>query len=94
MTEFAKWLLGIIEKIISLIIELPLSIIEYVWKALLDLIDSSFIVGFLDGASQISSQISPNVVYFMDIMQIPFGIGAVTSAYLLRFLVRRIPFIG
>lgn len=32
--------------------------------------------------------------YFLDIMQFPSGFSMVLSAYLLRFMVRRVPFLG
>lgn len=40
------------------------------------------------------SQISSNVWYFLDLFQISFGISAILSAYVLRFSIRRLPFIG
>ncbi|WP_115148461.1 DUF2523 family protein [Pseudomonas jessenii] len=94
MSAFAKWLLSILEQILDFIVEVPLAIAGWLWDAVLSLIGSSFIIGLIDNAGQIFSQISPSVWYFMAIMKIPFGITVVTSAYVLRFLVRRIPFIG
>ena len=32
--------------------------------------------------------------YFLDIMQFPSGFSMILSAYLLRFMVRRVPFLG
>lgn len=34
------------------------------------------------------------VGYFLQVLEFPFGIAVIASAYGLRFLIRRIPFIG
>lgn len=34
------------------------------------------------------------VLYFADLFMIPYGLSAMVSAYLLRFLIRRLPIIG
>lgn len=94
MSAFGEWLLSIFQEILQFIIDVPITIAEWLWQALLDLISSSFIVGIFTSAGELFTNISPSVWYFMNLMQIPFGITVITSAYLLRFLVRRIPFIG
>lgn len=38
--------------------------------------------------------IDPGVLYFIEPLQIPTGITWLLSAYLIRFLIRRIPLIG
>lgn len=38
--------------------------------------------------------IPPEIGYFLHMAQLPFGLGVVATAYLLRFGLRRIPFIG
>ncbi len=35
-----------------------------------------------------------SVLFFADLFMIPYGLSAMVSAYLLRFLVRRLPIIG
>lgn len=94
MTAFGDWLLSILREILQFIVDLPVQIADWLWQTLLELISSSFIMGLLSSAGDLFTNISPSVWYFMNLFQIPFGITVVTSAYLLRFLVRRIPFIG
>lgn len=94
MTAFGDWLLSILREILQFIVDLPVQIADWLWQTLLELISSSFIMGLLSSAGELFTNISPSVWYFMNLFQIPFGITVVTSAYLLRFLVRRIPFIG
>ncbi|QSR35181.1 hypothetical protein CFI10_09290 [Marinobacterium iners] len=38
--------------------------------------------------------ITPEVAYFVGPMQIEYGISIILSAYLIRFIIRRIPIIG
>jgi hypothetical protein len=38
--------------------------------------------------------IPPSVIFFADLFMVPHGMAIMVSAYLLRFLVRRLPFIG
>ena len=94
MTGFGEWLLSILEQILQFIVDIPLAIGDWLWQGVLALMSSSIILSLLQSAGELFSTIDPSVWYFMGIMQLPYGITAVTSAYLLRFLVRRIPFIG
>lgn len=57
----------------------------------------SFIVPLLPGASDLTaafSKQSPGVWYLLDIFQIPFGVSVCLSAFVTRFIIRRIPVIG
>lgn len=94
MTAFGEWLLSILREILQFFVDLIVQVADWFWQSLLELISASFITGLLTSAGELFTNISPSVWYFMNLFQIPFGISVVTSAYLLRFLVRRIPFIG
>ncbi|SDT62376.1 DUF2523 family protein [Pseudomonas prosekii] len=94
MTGFGDWLLSILQEILQFFVDAVVTIADWLYQALLDLISTSFIVGLISSAGELFTAIDPSVWYFLNIMQIPFGITVVSSAYLLRFLVRRIPFIG
>lgn len=94
MTGFGDWLLSILQEILQFFVDAVVAIADWLYQALLDLISTSFIVGLITSAGELFTAIDPSVWYFMNIFQIPFGITVITSAYLLRFLVRRIPFIG
>lgn len=94
MTGFGDWLLSILQEILQFFVDAVVAIADWLYQALLDLISTSFIVGLITSAGELFTAIDPSVWYFMNIFQIPFGITVISSAYLLRFLVRRIPFIG
>ena len=56
-----------------------------------------FITSKLPGASSLTGafgSIPEGIWYFLDLFQFSFGVSAVLSAYILRFSIRRIPFIG
>ncbi|WP_445262008.1 DUF2523 family protein [Pseudomonas sp. EA_65y_Pfl2_P78] len=94
MSAFGEWLLSIIRELLQFIIDIPIEIITWIWESFLKLISTSWLMGLIQSAGDVFTTIPSSVWYFMNMMQIPYGISVVTSAYFLRFLVRRIPFIG
>ncbi|WP_238214255.1 DUF2523 family protein [Pseudomonas sp. PAGU 2196] len=94
MTDFAEWLLSIIRDTLQFFVDIPLKISEWLWDALLSLLSTSVVLGMIQGAGELFSQIDPSVWYFMQIFQVPYGISAIMSAYVLRFMIRRLPIIG
>lgn len=94
MTGFGEWLLSVLQQIIQFFVDIVIAVADWLWQAMLSLISSSAIVGLIDVAGGLFDSIDSSVWYFMSIFQIPYGITVVLGAYVLRFLVRRIPFIG
>ncbi|WP_307941535.1 DUF2523 family protein [Pseudomonas mosselii] len=94
MSGFGEWLLSILQQIIQFLADIVIAVADWLWQAMLSLISSSSIVGLIEVAGGLFESIDPSVWYFMSIFQIPYGITVVLSAYVLRFLIRRIPFIG
>jgi len=56
------------------------------------LIEAIPVPDFLQDLQAVS--LPPGVLYFLDIFLVPQGAGIVTTALVLRFLIRRIPFVG
>jgi hypothetical protein len=56
----------------------------------------SFIPSFIDGSTLNASTsfFTPAIWYFFDYLKVSYGLSMVMSAFVARFLVRRIPFIG
>lgn len=94
MSGFGEWLLSILQQIIQFFADIVIAVADWLWQAMLSLISSSTIVGLIEVAGGLFESIDSSVWYFMSMFQIPYGITVVLSAYVLRFLVRRIPFIG
>jgi hypothetical protein len=49
---------------------------------------------FLLNAQSVGGSIAPGALYFMTLFLLPTGLTMIVTAYTLRFLLRRIPFIG
>lgn len=49
---------------------------------------------WLDNAAGLWSIMPPAVLYFLDSLALPEGLAIVGAAWLIRFLIRRIPLIG
>ena len=55
------------------------------------------VVPLLPGASSLTSAFAnqaPGVWFFLDLFKVGFGVSACLSAYVTRFIIRRIPVIG
>jgi len=75
-------------------------IVKFIMYFALFFVTTEFIqllVPLLPGANSISGAFSaqaPGVWYFLDLFKISFGISACLSAFVTRFIIRRIPVIG
>lgn len=91
MTAFAAWLLSNLKMILVFILGLFFSVLALAWD---------FIVGLLP-LEQLNNQlipvldaVPPSVWYFANIAELPYALIVVTTGYLTRFIIRRIPIIG
>lgn len=55
---------------------------------------SSMLPGGDGGLAPAFSGLSPGVWWFLDMMQAGYGVSAVVSAWVTRFIIRRVPIIG
>lgn len=75
-------------------------IVKFIMFFALFFVTTEFIqllVPLLPGATSLSSAFSaqvPGVWYFLDLFKISFGLSACLSAFVTRFIIRRIPVIG
>lgn len=87
LSDFAQWL-------IDTLLWLP----RKLWAELLDglatLVESMPVPDFVTTAQSAFSGIPSSVLFFLDKFAFAEGLAMVLSAYLLRFLLRRIPLIG
>lgn len=93
MAEFARWLLQLIDDLLGFFLDLFKSFFGWLFDGLLDILDRG-ISPFLDPLVAGFENIPESVMYFLGFLQVPFGIACILSAYTIRFLIRRIPFIG
>ena len=85
MTDFITWLAEEIKQIV-------LSMLNLLADGFLYLIQRIPAPDFLQDMP--SYTIPPEMSYFLQPMEITYGMTVVTSAYILRFTIRRLPFIG
>ncbi|MOA51113.1 hypothetical protein D3C78_1742180 [compost metagenome] len=62
--------------------------------AFASLVEAIPVPDFLANAGSFLGGLPAGVVYFFDFFAVPEGIAMICSALLLRFVLRRIPFIG
>lgn len=94
ISAFAGWLKSIIEQIAAWVINVLLMILSWFWDALLYILELLGIADQIKASATLFDSMPDGVWYFMNIFQIQFGLGAVLIAYLIRFMVRRLPVIG
>jgi hypothetical protein len=87
ITDFAAWLK-----------DLLLFVPRYLWQQITDslasLIERIPVPDFVIQAKLNFSNLPTDMLYYMDVLQIPLGMSFIISALLLRFILRRIPIIG
>jgi len=98
ISAFASWLWSVVSDVAQFAMDVALWVPRKVYELLLD--GLSLVIGSLPVPELLSSNagalssISGPVLWWLSILQVPAGFGMVMSAYLVRFLIRRIPFIG
>lgn len=93
MGEFARWLLQLIDDLFSFIFSLLSSFFGWLLDGLLSVLERG-LSPFLEPLVSGFQHIPDSVMYFLGFLEVPFGIACILSAYSIRFLIRRIPFIG
>lgn len=70
----------------------------YIWNQILDgclyLLNLIPVPSWAQNSGGIFSNIPSGVAYFLSIFEVNFGLGILGSALLIRFTIRRLPFIG
>ena len=94
ISAFASWLKSIIEQLAAWLINVLLMILSWFWDALLYIIDLLGIAEQIRSSASMFDALPDGVWYVMTIFQVQFGLGSVLIAYLIRFMIRRLPVIG
>lgn len=95
MLDWLKsWINELTEWFFDFLQWLPKKIYAEVMDGLASFIEWIPVPNFINEASSAFSGIPSQVMYFADIFELNFGITVVLAALSLRFLIRRIPFIG
>ncbi len=92
------WLLSLLTGTLEWILELVAWIPKAIWASLLDALASMIEVlpvpDFILDAGVFFGNLPTTVVYFLQFFAVAEGFGFIMGALILRFILRRIPFIG
>jgi hypothetical protein len=89
--RFFEWLVPFIKQVPITLLNDFLSFIADILNTILSPL-SSFLAVFLDYSSLVTY--SSTFAYFIAPFRVGYGLGIIITAYSVRFLIRRIPFIG
>lgn len=85
--DFMAWLL-------ELLLWLPRKAYELLLEGLLQILNVIPVPDWLTDLSTNFAGLPAGVAFFLQALQLPTGLAIVGSAYLVRFLIRRLPFFG
>lgn len=93
-----QYLIDFLEEILvwlkDLLLWLPRKLTELVLDGLAFVIEAIPVPQFLQNASGYLAGIPPEVVFFLDGFMFAEGVTIIVSAFVLRFVIRRIPIVG
>lgn len=72
----------------------PKAALEWLLDKVAELIEAIPVPDWLSGAGSVFAAVPGEVVWFLDAFAINYGIGIIIAAYIVRFLIRRIPVVG
>jgi hypothetical protein len=84
---------AILDAWLEIFLFLPRHIFSWSLSALEYAIDNLPVIDIVDPAT-LTSGFTGDLVYFLSIMEFDYGMGAVSTALMARFVLRRIPLIG
>jgi hypothetical protein len=94
MLFLIQWLVQAVEWAFDLLLKLPLHLWVLVLGGLQAAVNAIPVPSFFGSAANYVGSMPPLVAYLSSGFEIPYGLGVIISAWLLRFILRRIPLIG
>lgn len=94
MSFLLQWLVHAAQWLFDLVLALPLHLWVLVLGGLQAAVNAIPVPSFFSSAANYVAQMPSSVAYFSSGMQIPYGLGVITTAWFLRWVLRRIPLIG
>jgi hypothetical protein len=94
MSFLIQWLTNALQWLFDLIDKLPLHLWVLLLGGLQSAVNAIPVPSFFSSAPGYIANLPPFVAYLSSAMQIPYGLGVVTTAFFARWVLRRIPFIG
>lgn len=86
--------LGFKDWLRDLLLWVPRKLWELFLDAVVAVLEAIPVPSWLSSAGSVFDAIPDGVIYFAQALQLPAGLAMVISAYVIRFIIRRIPIIG
>jgi hypothetical protein len=87
LKDFAQWLYDVL-------MWLPRWTVDQVLSGLAALIQAIPVPSFINDFMTSAASLSGDVVWWLDLLQVQWGLSCMTTALIARFVLRRIPLIG
>jgi hypothetical protein len=94
MDKLIEFLQRILDWLLEALLWLPRKMYELVTDGLGSFIEGIPVPEFMQNLSGWVSGLDPTVAYFAAPLHIGAGLGILIAAYIIRFLIRRVPLIG
>lgn len=94
MSFLLQWLASAAQWVLDLVLKFPLHLWVLTLGGLQEAVNAIPVPSFFSSASGYVANLPPMVAFLSDALQIPFGLGVVTTAFVARWVLRRIPLIG
>ncbi|MBK1718525.1 DUF2523 family protein [Thiocystis violacea] len=96
--DFVTWALSILTAIAEWFLLFLQDIFQWLYQqvigALAALLEALPVPDFLNSTASVFSAIPSSVIYLASVGQFPAGLSILGSAYLIRFIIRRLPVVG
>lgn len=80
--------------LIDLLLWVPRKLYQLALEGLAAFVNAIPVPDFFANASGYMASIDPGIAWFVGVLQLPYGLSVCLGAYVIRFLIRRIPIIG
>lgn len=94
MDKLIEFLQRILDWFVELLLWWPRKLWQLVLDGMASLIEAIPVPSFMSSLGSFASGLDPGIAFFLNDLQIGTGLGMIISAYIIRFVIRRIPLIG
>lgn len=96
--SIVDWALSLLTLVLEWVLDLldwiPKTIFAEIMDALASALEAIPAPSFVTNAGSYFSALPPSIVYFLDFFAVAEGLSMIIAALIIRFVLRRIPFIG
>lgn len=90
--KILEWLADALQWLLDALLWLPLKLFELFMQGFVAVLSAIPVPAWMENMT--FANIPSSVAYFAEAMQIEYGIGIMVTAYIVRFIIRRLPVIG